>query len=172
MELFLQGAPEGTTSSNFRYVAFLFDSISQICNTSTFKRSKDERYFKASFQRFSRSVAGSGDYRFELSWAQRMPILHEDTGTTGFDAHYVYHTSWAARLLSQNHPALHQDFASDIRFATLVSAFIPMVFYDYRPLLVELGPSFREGGSAEPANRIGKRAFPVLHACGRAYWAW
>lgn len=80
----------------------------------------------------------TGDTRFKLSWEQRLPILHEDTSTTGFDSHYVYHTSWAARLLWQNRPAMHHDFASDIRFATIVSAFVPMVFYDYRPLVVEL----------------------------------
>ena len=58
--------------------------------------------------------------------------------TTGFDKHYVYHTSWAARVLAKTKPAHHTDISSHIYFNTLVSAFIPIEFYDYRPVKINL----------------------------------
>lgn len=73
------------------------------------------------------------DDRFSFRWKDRWPCLLDHTNGTGFDHHYVYHTAWAARLISRNSPARHTDFSSCIRFVTLVSAFIPVDFYDYRP---------------------------------------
>jgi SAM-dependent methyltransferase len=71
--------------------------------------------------------------RFELSWKDRTPCLLEKTDTSPFDKHYVYHTAWAARKLAQTAPKKHVDISSHIYFNALVSAFIPIDFYDYRP---------------------------------------
>lgn len=61
------------------------------------------------------------------------PCLNEKTETTHFDAHYVYHTAWAARKVREWNPREHVDVSSSLYFAGLVSAFVPLKFLDYRP---------------------------------------
>lgn len=73
------------------------------------------------------------DRRFDCLWSERLPCLNEAGPTTSFDAHYVYHTAWAARILGELKPKKHVDIGSCLRFVSLVSAFIPIDFYDYRP---------------------------------------
>lgn len=92
-------------------------------------------WFLSQFITFSKV----SDKRFTLRWGDRWPCLLDHTTTTGFDAHYLYHTSWAARLLAQNAPHHHVDISSCLRFVSLVSAFIPITFYDYRPADITLG---------------------------------
>jgi SAM-dependent methyltransferase len=77
--------------------------------------------------------------RLPPDWELRLRPCHGDaTATTAFDAHYVYHTAWAARRLHANPVPQHVDIGSDLRFATLASAFQPMRFLDYRPAAVRL----------------------------------
>jgi SAM-dependent methyltransferase len=78
------------------------------------------------------------DLPFLCRWRDLYPCLGEDTGTAGFDRHYTFHTAWAARILAQTRPPLHHDISSAIYFSTLVSAFIPVHFYDYRPARLPL----------------------------------
>ncbi|HAR62505.1 MAG: hypothetical protein DKM50_02640 [Candidatus Margulisiibacteriota bacterium] len=78
------------------------------------------------------------DKRFPVSWNQRMVILVDRTDSTGFDHHYIYHLAWAARKLSNIMPRLHIDISSSIYFMSLISAFIPVHFYDYRPAKIKL----------------------------------
>jgi SAM-dependent methyltransferase len=87
--------------------------------------------FEAEFHQFARQSAGAT--RLELRWEDRKPFLHDRTAATGFDRHYVYHTAWAARVLAELRPAAHVDIASSLFFVGMVSAFIPVTFYDYRP---------------------------------------
>ena len=63
-----------------------------------------------------------------------MPCLGDAAPITGFDRHYVYHAAWAARVLAQTSPIIHVDISSTLYFCSLVSAFIPVTFYDYRPV--------------------------------------
>lgn len=71
--------------------------------------------------------------RFSVRWKDRWPCLNEKTADTGFDRHYVYHTAWASRILAKNKPEQHVDISSLLYFAGIVSAFVPVYFYDYRP---------------------------------------
>jgi SAM-dependent methyltransferase len=71
--------------------------------------------------------------RFRFEWKECWPCLQDDTAQTSFDAHYIYHTAWAARVLSTTKPKVHFDISSSLYFASLVSAFMPVKFYDYRP---------------------------------------
>ena len=73
------------------------------------------------------------DKRFKLSPRDFYPCLRDKTFKTGFDAHYIYHTSWAARKVKEINPARHTDISSSLYFSGIVSAFIPVDFYDYRP---------------------------------------
>lgn len=71
--------------------------------------------------------------RFTLRLRDFYPQVKDKTIKTGFDRHYVYHTSWAARIVAETKPAKHVDIASSLYFSGLVSAFVPVDFYDYRP---------------------------------------
>lgn len=59
--------------------------------------------------------------------------LDDKTSYTPFDRHYIYHPAWAARVLRQINPRKHIDISSTLSFCTIISAFIPVDFYDYRP---------------------------------------
>ncbi len=99
-----------------------------------------KKYFrKAKFAKnFSLKRDALEDHRFSMNWDDRYPCLNDATSTTGFDAHYLFHTAWAARVLAQLKPDLHIDISSCLRFVSLVSAFVPVHFYDYRPAQLNL----------------------------------
>lgn len=76
--------------------------------------------------------------RFNLSVLDFYPRLKDKTIKTGFDRHYVYHTSWAARKVKEINPGLHVDISSSLYFSGIVSAFVSVKFYDYRPAQLKL----------------------------------
>jgi len=76
--------------------------------------------------------------RFPIHWRDRYPCLFDNTPSTPFDRHYLYHVAWAARIVAKTSPALHVDISSSLNFSTVVSAFVPVKFYDYRPAKLEL----------------------------------
>lgn len=78
------------------------------------------------------------DHRFTCSLKDVYPCFLDKTIKTGFDRHYVYHTSWAARKLVEIKPEFHVDISSSLYFSGLVSAFVPIKFYDYRPADIQL----------------------------------
>ena len=80
--------------------------------------------------------------RFNLLWKNRYPCVYDKTYTTEFNRHYVYHTSWAARIIAQIKPEFHIDISSSLYFCGIVSAFIPVRFYDYRPADLKLSNLF------------------------------
>lgn len=88
--------------------------------------------------RFMRTHEALADGRFRCDWEDRWPCLHDATRATPFDSHYVHHTAWAARVLARTRPQRHVDIGSCLRFATLVSAFVPIEYYDYRPARLAL----------------------------------
>lgn len=71
--------------------------------------------------------------RFSLKLSDFNPQIKDKTIKTGFDAHYVYHTAWAARKVREIKPIKHIDISSSLYFSSIVSAFILVDFYDYRP---------------------------------------
>ena len=78
------------------------------------------------------------DKRFSLKLIDFYPRLNDKTIKTGFDRHYVYHTSWAARKVKEINPEFHVDISSSLYFSGIVSAFVPVKFYDYRPAQLKL----------------------------------
>lgn len=58
------------------------------------------------------------------------PMLLDKKKKEPFDPHYLYHTSWAMRVLAKTKPQLHYDFSSDLRFVTMLSAFTKVVQYN------------------------------------------
>ncbi len=66
------------------------------------------------------------------------PQIHDKTKFTGFDRHYIYHPAWAARILKETKPDFHFDISSSLHFCSIISAFIPVKFYDFRPAQLNL----------------------------------
>lgn len=71
--------------------------------------------------------------RFSVNLLDFYPCIKDKTVKTNFDAHYVYHTSWAARKVREINPSVHTDISSSLYFSGIVSSFVPVDFYDYRP---------------------------------------
>lgn len=71
--------------------------------------------------------------RFTIKSSDLYPCIKDKTVGTGYDRHYVYHTSWAARVVKEIAPEFHIDISSSLFFCGIVSAFVPVHFYDYRP---------------------------------------
>lgn len=80
------------------------------------------------------------DKRFSFNLFNQYPCLTDWTSTTYFEPHYIYHPAWAARVLKKIHPKKHIDISSTLTFSSIISAFIPVEFYDYRP-----APLFLDG---------------------------
>jgi len=80
----------------------------------------------------------TSDSRFKLHLLSSTPKLNEFSSNHQFDRHYIYHTSWASRILFANKPSKHIDISSDIRFSSLISTFIKTEFYDLRKINIEL----------------------------------
>lgn len=93
--------------------------------------------FLADYRAFRR-LAGRYGGRFLLRWRDRYPCLGDKTANTGFDRHYIYHPAWAARIVAGRRPEFHLDISSSLHFCTLVSAFLPVRFFDYRPAEIRL----------------------------------
>lgn len=92
--------------------------------------------FASDYHRFRSSC--DPQQKPSVNWSDRYPCLDDRTQTTGFDRHYIYHTAWASRVLSEQRPEEHVDIGSSLYFVTGLSAFIPVRFYDYRPAEVSL----------------------------------
>ena len=105
------------------------------------------RAFARDYAAFKRLMPNSKP-RFQLRREDRLACLGDKTATTEFDRHYVYHLAWAARVLAQaqaqaqaqtqSPPPLHIDISSSLHFCTMLSAFMPVEFYDYRPADLQL----------------------------------
>jgi hypothetical protein len=93
-------------------------------------------FFIRDYFRFIR-MSGKGG-RFPVRFRHFVPYLFDKTVKTEIDAHYTYHPAWAARIVAALKPAHHIDISSILHFSTLVSAFVPVTFYDYRPADVRL----------------------------------
>lgn len=85
--------------------------------------------------------------RFEIKWKDLHPCLSDKTASTPFDRQYVFHTAWAARILAHTRPQEHIDISSSVYFVVLVSAFIKVKFYDYRPAEMNLSGLRSEAAS-------------------------
>jgi hypothetical protein len=88
---------------------------------------------------FKRFALLSAEQRPDLpaKWEDRAFYVNDRTSTTPFDAHYLYHTAWAARQLSALRPSQHVDISSSLYFVGLASAIVPIQHLDFRP------PDFR-----------------------------
>jgi len=104
--------------------------------TKPVKRSFSYFQFLHDYNSFKKLEANNS--RFMFRRVDQWVCLDDKTSTTGFDRHYIYHTAWAARVLAETKPQLHIDISSSLYFCSIVSAFTPIKFLDYRPADLKL----------------------------------
>jgi len=97
----------------------------------------EPQWFVEGFTRF-RNLVSSNNRGLPVKWEERQPLLDDRTARLGFDRHYIYHTAWAARILSRTKPARHVDVSSTLYFCAIVSAFVPVDYYEFRPVNLAL----------------------------------
>ena len=94
-----------------------------------------EAAIKKQFNKYLNDIC---DNRFKINWSDRFIYLSDNTKDTFFDAHYIYHPAWAARIVKELDYAKHIDISSTLHFSAIVSAFKTIEFYDYRPANLQL----------------------------------
>ncbi len=97
----------------------------------------DMEVLEAEFSEFAR-LSLQDKRSFEMKWEDRLVCLDDRHARQGFEPHYTYHPAWAAGILSRTRPAKHVDISSSLLFNAVVSAFVPVDFYDFRPAALEL----------------------------------
>jgi Caenorhabditis protein of unknown function, DUF268 len=68
--------------------------------------------------------------------ADSYPCLADRLPATPFDPHYFYQGNWLARRLADAKPRQHVDIGSSVLTIGVLSAHVPTIFVDYRPLVV------------------------------------
>ena len=96
-----------------------------------------KRNFKSQYQQLI-NLEKTTNKRFKLDPSDFFPCLDDNTSTTYFERHYVYHPAWALRLIIKQKPVKHIDISSSLYFCAALSAIIPVDFYDYRPANLHL----------------------------------
>jgi SAM-dependent methyltransferase len=85
--------------------------------------------FLAELRAYRRAAAGQ-----EVSLRDAFPCLNDRLPSTPFDPHYFHQAAWLARRLARLRPAMHVDVGSSVVMLGVLSAQVPVVFVDYRPL--------------------------------------
>ena len=95
---------------------------------SDFNKLKDQEKASSRFIKFD-----TEDFQY---------CLDDRTEITQIDRHYLYHPAWAAQIIALIKPEKHIDISSIIHFGAILSAFVPIEFYDYRPVDIDLNNYF------------------------------
>ena len=91
------------------------------------------RYFR-DWRRYSKMLPPAERPKLKDSF----PCLTDWVPSTPFDPHYFHQGAWLARRLREGYCARHVDVGSSVMMVSVLSAHVPTVFVDYRPLRVEL----------------------------------
>ena len=102
----------------------------------SYKKTIQKNHYEKEYDDFKNKL--TSDRGFIMQERDKKMILGENTESTNFDTHYIYHPAWAARILKETKPEKHTDISSTLTFCSIVSAFIPVEFYDYRPANLKL----------------------------------
>lgn len=129
MNLFLQKKIKALLSKSDTNLARLF-YVDEVNKKRAIDFEKEFSDFKIKSKRTTQ--------RFNLDEKDFIPCFDDKTSETIFDTHYIYHPAWAARIVKQINPEFHIDISSTLHFCSILSAFIPVKFYDYRPAKLNL----------------------------------
>ncbi len=96
-----------------------------------------------------------------LRWKESFPCLTDWVATTPFDPHYFYQTHWAVDRIIGHLPRFHVDIGSSTFFVSAASAFVALIFVDYRSLRVSL-PGFQPMGGDLTGLPFADKSVPSL----------
>lgn len=99
------------------------------------QHSSELREIKSDYQKFKQQASHQ---RFDHSKDKWLPCVGDKTNLTPFEPHYTYHPAWAARIVAKIKPQKHVDISSSLTFCSMLSAFVPTDFYDFRPANLNL----------------------------------
>ena len=97
------------------------------------RKKKSKKNFEKIWDDMSKFIESSSLQRFNLITDEHFFFDTDNMQQTNFDAHYIYHPAWATRIIKKINPSKHVDISSTLHFSTILSAFMPVEFYDYRP---------------------------------------
>lgn len=99
------------------------------------------------------------------NWEESYPCLNDKSTYTPFDPHYFYQACWAARKLSKNTSTWHVDVGSSVMMVGVISAYVPTVFVDCRPLMATMANLLTLAGdlSALPFGDCSIPSLSCLH---------
>jgi SAM-dependent methyltransferase len=119
---------------------WLEDALEHRNEVVAFLENKRLEIAKSGFgEEFGRFVALAGQApRLPVRAEDMNPHLSDRASSTPIDRHYTYHPAWAARVLARTRPEKHVDISSIVSFSTIISAFVPVEFYDFRPAPIEI----------------------------------
>jgi SAM-dependent methyltransferase len=69
---------------------------------------------------------------------EMLPRFHDRTEFTPFNKHLFYMGAWATRRIVDRKPTAHVDIGSSVIFISTLTAMVPVVFVDYRPLRAKM----------------------------------
>lgn len=72
-----------------------------------------------------------------ISWSDLHPVIGQHKHHE-FDKHYIYLGAWAARRIVAYAPEQHTDVGSQISFATVIGATVPVQFVEFRKVPIKL----------------------------------
>lgn len=93
------------------------------------------KHFKRDYNKFEQL---GKEFGIKLNKADIQKYLDDNSQYTHFDSHYIYHPAWAARKVREISPNKHIDISSTLHFSSILSAFVPVDFFDYRPAILRL----------------------------------
>jgi hypothetical protein len=78
------------------------------------------------------------DNRMTVTDEDLWVFLNDATKETIYDTHYIYHPAWATRIIKEIGPPRHVDISSTLHFCSMLSAFLPVDYYEFRPARLNL----------------------------------
>lgn len=112
----------------------LFDLVTYL--RGKLKKGKLASWVEEDFLRLS-TMAQKTNKRFKLDWNDQFPCFDDINSTPGY-GEYFYHLGWAARKLVSLNPEVHYDISSHSYFVSVLSAVIPIKYYEFRHTPVAL----------------------------------
>jgi len=95
-----------------------------------------ENYFRDYFLFLKLSRKDNRGFRMGLG--NLYPCIRDNTKEVSSDFHYIYHPAWAARIIATTKPEFHIDVSSILYFSAIISAFVPVKYYEFRKVGINL----------------------------------
>lgn len=73
-----------------------------------------------------------------VAFSKLLPQLHDRTATSSLDHHYFYANAWVTRRLLSLRPPYHVDVGSQVNLVSQLSAALPLIFIEFRPLMINM----------------------------------